>query len=211
MRWLIPVIATALALGAALACSSETIVLATVPEEDDAGAMTPSTFKRCFGNDECDSGQYCQIDRADETPPTGHCAHRPFQCTDVRFNPVCAIGTGISYYNDCYRKAAGESFAVSGDCDEHAKQCDLVKGTSCPLGTVCALLGTIGEPGKPRCGLTAGTCWGQMRCPSPDDDGHGPRWDDCSTRPGALRCVDTCTAIQTGQPFTYAKPTPTCQ
>lgn len=199
---IVPAFVSAGLLIVAAACSQETIVLATVPAEDDAGTVQ-NDFKRCTDNVDC-PGRYCQFDKLDLAQPTGHCAHRPSDCLDDDFHPVCAQ-SGISYYNDCYRRSAGASFAVPGECQDHAVVCDLT-AHPCPTGATCALLGG-NQPGSPYCGSYSGICWGSMRCPKSDDDDRGFRWDDCATGPTALRCVDTCTAVQSGRPFTLVNGT----
>lgn len=184
--------------GVLAACSNETIVLATLDDDDgDAGAGR-RTYVKCTKNADCatDQEEYCDIDRQDLA--IGHCAHKPLICNDTRFHPVCAP-SGISYFNDCYRRKAGEPTAVDGECVDNPRICDLTK-TFCPAGSTCELLGG-GVPGDKVCGQPVGRCWGILSCPPPDPDDHDG-WDECSTEGGALRCVDTCRAVQSGRPFT---------
>lgn len=196
-RALVALVVTPL-LGLMAACSDETIVLAQIPDEDDAGPGPRRTYAKCSKNTDCaaDHGEFCLIDHPDIQ--AGHCSPRPVFC-DKKFDPVCAP-SGISYLNDCYRKQAGETQSTEGECIDNPRICDM-KTMFCPTGTTCELLGS-GAPGEKLCGKTVGRCWGIVTCPPPDPDDHDG-WDECSTEGGALRCVDTCHAVQSGQPFTH--------
>jgi hypothetical protein len=183
-------------LALAAACSDETIVLATAgDDDDDAGTTSGHTPVRCIRNDDCATNEFCDLDPIAPVP-SGRCRLKPTFCQNEEPRPVCGRLHGITYLNDCYRKQAGESWKTEGICDEDvALYCDL--SHPCPFKSVCALLGS-GEPGK-TCGPVSGYCWGIAKC---HDDDDPFRWDECSTEGGALRCVSTCTAIQTGRPFT---------
>lgn len=185
-------------LGLVAACSNERIVLATVPDEDDAGTGSRKIYVKCTKSAECDAdqGEYCLIDHPDLN--VGHCSHKPIVCNDPKFDPVCAP-SGISYFNDCYRRQAGEPQAIEGECVDNPRICDL-KTMFCPTGATCELLGG-GAPGDKVCGKAVGRCWGILTCPPPDPYDH-IGWDECSTEGGALRCVDTCQAVQSGRAFT---------
>lgn len=194
MRYLL---SAAAVVGLVGACSGETIVLATVPDDDDAGTGRHRTFVKCLKNADCaaEDGEFCQLDRSD--PPSGHCAHKPLFCNDAPFHPVCGE-SGISYFNDCYRRQAGETTAVDGECVDSPRTCDLTT-RFCPTGSTCELLGG-GVAGEKTCGKPMGRCWGIGQCPQDGlDDRDG--WDECSAEVGSLRCVDTCTAILSGRPF----------
>lgn len=186
-------LAVGLALALGPACSDETIVLATAPAVDGGGK--PYRELRCVATADCPDGDYCKKDRCES--PAGVCEHRPLYCGDARLEPVCGCTSGVTYFNDCYRQQAGEESASRGECLAHQSElrCD-DEDELCPLGTTCELLG--GAPSGPACGKPKGRCWGIITCPP---GGRG-EWDECSSEPNALRCVDTCTAIQTGRRFT---------
>lgn len=178
------------------ACTEETIVLATVPEGEEAGTTPRRVDKlRCFTTADCLDGDYCNKERCDSRE--GRCFHKPLSCEkDVVVDPICGCTSGITYLNECHRRQAGEESGTRGECEENARTCDGI-GKLCPTGTTCQLLG-LGPPASPACGLPMGRCWGIISCP-PATKGE---WTECSTEPGALKCVDTCTAIQTGRKFT---------
>lgn len=186
--------------GLAAACSDEVIVLASIEDEEDAGpGNNPHhTYEKCTKNEDCHD-EFCQFDRLD--PPSGHCSHRPIFCGDEPVHPVCG-DDGITYLNDCYRKQAGRSSKTEGECEgASALFCDA--RTPCPIGATCELLGGGSPSDIPHCGKQGGQCWGLIDRPC-DDDPYGLRWNECSDAVGALRCVNTCKAIQTGRAFAKA-------
>lgn len=181
-----------LALGA---CGEETIVLATLPADGDAGAAPRGRRPRCLRTADCPAGDYCSKSRCDA--PAGECSHKPLFCQqEDRFEPLCGCTSGITYLDDCHRKQAGEESATKGECEESARTCDATS-RPCPTGTTCQLLGS-GPADSPACGSELGTCWGIVTCP-PSARGE---WSECGAAPGAMKCVDTCTAIQSGRRFT---------
>jgi hypothetical protein len=188
-------------LALAAACSHETIVLATVPDDDAGGAMASHHAARCLKTSDCTDSRnfFCQIDKDGD----GRCFPRPLSCSPSGiedFHPVCA--SGITYFNDCRRKQAGESTSTDGECDDTALRCDV--GTACPIGSVCALVSFDEDlPDAPTCGRALGTCWGTMTtCPPPSLTPD--RFDECLPKgsPPGQHCLDICSAVQTGRPFT---------
>lgn len=167
------------------ACSEETIVLATVAA-DDAG-VRPNA-QRCSRNEECPPDAYC--DKATCDAPAGTCRRRPTLCAPEE-RATCGCN-GITYLNDCLRRAAGISAAELGECDATALRCSAA--TACPEGAMCALLAPTRDTCTPE---MPGVCWVVPSiCPPPQSP---DRWEACM--PGGPRCVGTCDAIQQGTPF----------
>ena len=170
------------------ACSEETIVLATVPAED---AGTPHG-KRCTTNDDCSQDGFCEKVTCDA--PAGECRRRPTLCAQEQ-RPTCGCD-GITYLDDCLRRAAGVSSSTPGECDASALRCSATQ--ACPAGATCALLAMRDFMCSPD---LAGVCWViPAVCPPPVT---GDRWDPCAPGPGP-RCVGTCEAIAAGVPFRRA-------
>ena len=183
-----------------VACSSETIVLAEVPAVDDHDGGEPDhgSHHRCLTSDDCEDGSFCN--RRDCRDLTGTCDHYPATCSDEE-EPVCGCD-GITYWNDCLRRAVGVTGATRGECSVGAVLCDDV-GLKCPGSATCArlaefpdLLGTCGPRGTGRCWILPETCPPPT---SPD------RWNECGPPDHALyRCQDTCKAIRSGRHFSRA-------
>ncbi|MBX3229577.1 MAG: hypothetical protein KIT84_04520 [Labilithrix sp.] len=195
MRALFVFLALAALLALVPACDDETIVLASLPAHD-AGARKGKP--RCFSSAECPSDEYCKYEMGRCGAPAGECWPRPTFCRDDGWpDPVCGCTSGISYFDDCYRRQAGEEGAVAGECEEPRACNDTDR--PCPTGATCALLGGYGSVDSPTCGAPVGRCWGAVQCPPSAGKGE---YSECSTADGALRCVDACTAMQTGRRFT---------
>lgn len=173
----------------ASACSEETIILASVPE-DDAGV--PGVETRCTVREDCARDAFC--DKVSCGDAAGTCRRLPTICPpDER--PVCGCD-GVTYWNDCLRRVAGVAASTGGECDRNARRCGRTE--PCPPGATCALL--TGGPGPEPCSLEVpGVCWVMPAvCPpsvSPD------RWEACG---GGPRCSTTCEAIRSGLPFRRA-------
>lgn len=174
-------------------CSEDVVVLASIP----AGA-TPASGTRCVDSSECAPGTFCDRRRCHET--AGICVPFPVSCIDDE-RPVCGCD-GITYFNDCLRRAAGVEGSDADECTQPAGFCGR-PGESCPEGAVCAKLTGFGGPSMPDCrGPVVGRCWVlPATCPPP---GRADRWDECSEEPGALRCTSTCSAIRSGRSFVRA-------
>ena len=193
--------ATSLALAVALllapGCEQETIVLATVAASD-SGAPAAST--RCRTLSDCPAGSYCSLSTCGAA--AGTCELFPSQCDDDS-QTVCGCD-GITYFNDCLRRAAGAPASTPGRCSFiTAVVCGGHGNVPCADGALCAkLLGLHDHDCPPD---EPGTCWVvPFNCPPPTT--RDDPWIECGP-PGA-RCVDMCTAIKTGIPHHLAEACP---
>jgi hypothetical protein len=184
------------ALGASLAlvaaaCSNGDIVLATIPVSDEAG---PSGPLRCSGGD-CPSGSYCEKAACGDV--TGTCQLFPAECGPPQERAAVCGCDGITYFDECLRRASGVAASTQGPCwFGAATTCGGASHAACPAGAFCAQLGGTG-PGP--CGPDDnGTCWVlPPTCPPPGFD----QWIPCQGGP----CIDTCNAIRIGGPYHRAQ------
>jgi hypothetical protein len=167
----------ALLVVALAACGPIDVVVAFVPD----GGLRPRRGPPCTSNADCAAFDFCE--RLDCDDPAGRCARRPALCEAVP-RPVCGCN-GVTYFNDCYRRAHGATAAEENECAVGAS-CDAA--TACPDGASCARL-------VPACGLdtSRGRCWwGPAACPGV------AAFVPC----GGGNCTDVCTAIRQGVAFT---------
>jgi hypothetical protein len=190
------------------ACAPEEIVLATLPPSPDGGGKVDP--RRCATASDCSASSFCE--RHDCADPVGTCEARPVVCDDDA-RPVCGCD-GITYWNDCLRRAAGITAKVDGECTTSAQTCghDGPPGpgpmppiNTCPANTFCARLLPPAPPLDPCPPDAPGTCWALPAVcsggrPGPD------RWTPCA--PGMGACVTTCDAIRTGLPHRRASACP---
>lgn len=192
------------------ACAEEEIVLARLPPAKDAGA--PIETKRCVDDVDCGGVAFCA--RVECGDLAGNCVARPIVCEEEPA-PVCGCD-GITYWNDCLRRAAGITAMRPRECDfTIAQMCGLKPvpgpapgpGEACPPGFFCARLLAPPPPGPPptQCPPEVpGTCWGLPAvCPSRLDS---DRWTSCGGPDP--RCKTTCEAIRTGEPHRRANACP---
>lgn len=204
--------ATLAALALAPACSDEEIVLARLPPRSEVG--TSGEGQRCVDGADCAGSSYCARSSCGDV--AGTCEARPVVCEEDA-KPVCGCD-GVTYWNDCLRRAAGMTSARAGECGVSGRECGRrMKGgpapgspdgaQGCPPGVVCARLlppevdTTL--PGSCPPDLS-GTCWAlPVVCP---DRGGIDRWVDCD--PFHTSCVSTCDAIKSGLPHKRATACP---
>jgi hypothetical protein len=174
------------------ACSEEVIVLGFVPASKTSGR---SQGARCVTSAECSADTFC--DRGGCSNAAGTCEPFPVSCTDDEY-PVCGCD-GVTYFNDCLRRAAGVDGSVDQECGGKGRSCD-DEGAACPNGAVCSRL--VGGLHDKACYPMKGRCWVLPAiCPK---GGRTDRWDECENGPDAVRCIDTCTAIRSGKAFSRA-------
>lgn len=192
------------------ACAEEEILLAKLPPTEDAGPAVEA--KRCIGDLDCTGPAFCA--RRDCIDVGGTCTALPVVCEEEAA-PVCGCD-GITYWNDCLRRAAGITAKRFGECDPGVAQTCGGKeqhgpgpgpaSEHCPAGTFCARLLPPVLPGPPStCPPEVwGSCWALPAvCPSRS----GPdRWTACrGLDPG---CATTCDAIRSGEPHRRANACP---
>jgi hypothetical protein len=182
-------IAIAAALLFLVGCSDEAIVLATIPESAaDGGKRAGDT--RCTRSEDCGSGRYCKKHGCEDQ--AGECEPYPTHCGDEE-QVVCGCD-GVTYFNECLRRAAGIAEAHDGDCTTDAVICGGKSKVPCAGSAVCATL--LGFGGG-SCDDANGICYVlPATCPAPS---HSDRWDECE--PVGRKCLDTCQAIRSGKSF----------
>jgi hypothetical protein len=152
----------------------------------------------CSVDTDCPSGWTCS--KVDCTTPFGLCEPRPILC-DFTPAPVCGCDH-VTYWNDCIRRQNGVAASTFGQCAAGALACT----TAADCGVAGAFCSHV-SPTPIPCGPVApGTCW-----VTPIDCSNAPPtplWMPCQgpspsppfgTPPTA--CVDTCTAIRTGNVY----------
>jgi len=160
-------------------CTAEDVVVADIEAGPDG-----HSFRTCVSNANCSPNEFCA--RHDCADVTGGCAPRPPFC-DGDLKPVCDCTSGITYWNDCVRKAAGATASTPGSCETSALTCDM-DASVCPDKTFCARLQPEGD-----CGVGTGACWALPEaCPV---DAGGPIFKKCPANPPNA-CADMCTAIR---------------
>jgi Kazal-type serine protease inhibitor domain len=167
---------------ALLGCATEEIIIA---KRVGPGAGSPT----CTSNAECTAFEICT--KASCGEPTGLCEPREATCTRT-FAPSCGCD-GVTYLNDCLRKASGVPLRKPGECGREASRCGRDK-PPCSADAFCARL-----VNGPECGPqeAEGTCW---IIPTSCDPANGgdDAWTPCG--PPEKKCTDTCSAIRSEQP-----------
>ncbi len=177
-----------------VACSSEEIVLVTLPDAsvDDAAVDAPQVGPRCDDDRDCESDAFCS--KPSCTAKFGQCERRPTFC-DGTPQPTCGCD-GITYWNDCLRKARGQRASTPGECSvDGALRCGKSGQKDCPPGAWCARLAPSFAPSCPP--DLGGVCWNLPAvCPATPGVDRFVRCFGAPPQP----CVDLCTAIRSGAP-----------
>jgi hypothetical protein len=188
------------------ACAPQDVVVATVASDaatDDAAMQDepPPGDGTCATNADCGETSFCAKSACKDA--TGSCQLRPVECNgdDQRY---CGCD-GVTYWNECLRQQYGVAASTMGECRVGAAMCQPEGPSSCPvIGASCERLLTQGE----MCGGNVpGVCWVVPLVPTTcTGPGGGPPslWMACA---GPPMCVDTCTAIQSGEPYHPTSPT----
>jgi len=172
-----------------------------------AGGVAGGGEMPCTSNDECPAAWLCKKVACGD--PLGHCEVRPVFCDD-NFMPVCGCDH-VTYWNECYRRRAGQAASSADDCTAGAHSC--FNDADCAEGAYCQHLLPRGISCDQMVG--AGTCWVTPDiCPDAPDQ---MRWKPC-TLPGSDAgaaglggCVSTCVAVQSGRPYVPVSSSGSCQ
>jgi hypothetical protein len=171
-----------------LACAPTDVVIAT----SDGGGRGG---RKCMSDSNCRAGEFCSRVNCDDR--IGHCQDQEADCPAIPMH-VCGCD-GITYWNDCLRKAQGITASTPESCTVNGLACT-GPGT-CPNGASCKRFVLTEDQCSPD---NAGLCWMlPPACPAPDPTSS--RYVSCAD---ATSCVDACAAIRTEQPHHH---TPTCQ
>ncbi len=194
-----------LLVAALVACAPEEIIVASadatlgaggtggtsdVGGQGGAGGDPEGNPTVCGANEDCDFGEYCA--KSSCGAQKGVCDKIPAAC-DGKLQATCGCG-GITYWNDCLRRAAGSAYGKPGECKLTALACGGKDKIPCPTNTYCAKLVLFGFNCPPD---VKGYCWGMPgEC---DMQGGGDRYKPCAPGPG--ECLDSCRAIKKEEPY----------
>jgi hypothetical protein len=128
---------------------------------------------------------------------------RPTFCDSTRA-PVCGCD-GVTFWNDCIRRARGEHAAAQGECTTAPADCAGPTKKTCALpGASCAILVPLDvKCDGPMHDQATGVCWVlPLTCPPASDPTPDPKWGSCMPGPPGPKpeCLSTCDAIRTNEP-----------
>ena len=180
-------------------CGEQDINVATAVAIHDGGpAFESGIGHTCTSNASCLAEAYCA--KSSCNAATGECKVRPLQC-DNSTQVVCGCD-GINYWNDCLRRADGIASTSANQSCENPTPCDGPDDMPCSQpNALCSKIAPGSGPNQCMA-PSIGFCWVlPQSCPT---DAGPPTWQSCG--PGPSRCVDTCTAILSGEPYESAPP-----
>jgi hypothetical protein len=158
-------------------------------EPADASEGAPD----CQRNADCEPSWFCARSRCADA--SGRCEPRPNAC-DSQPAPVCGCD-GITYFNDCLRRARGVGLRAWGECGREAMGCDGLLFT-CPPDAHCGRLITVDSFECPP--VPFGKCWMLPFECDPRLRG-GDRYIACDRPPmPGDGCVDLCQAVRRQTP-----------
>lgn len=147
----------------------------------------------CSNNPDCPAGWLCKKMSCGDMH--GQCELRPKFCPPDLV-PVCGCDH-VTYWNECYRRQAGQPASSAEDCSEGAHQCSSNK--DCPPGAYCEHLLQPTDSCSEMLG--PGSCW--VTPYSCENSGDQMRWKPCQPPAGdaGATCVSTCEAVQAQRPY----------
>ncbi|MGC4091945.1 MAG: hypothetical protein QM756_29490 [Polyangiaceae bacterium] len=160
--------------------------------------------KPCRSNADCDPVFACEKQKCSDE--SGECRKRPSISCPSFGPPVCGCD-GVNYWNDCLRIQAGAISSIPGECSNpvlctRSVDCNVNR----PAGNAqCGHLSP--EPCNPGGPPVPGVCW--VLPDSCSVQGNDTRWVDCQGPTN--KCIDICTAIQSGHPHTQLGVGLSCQ
>jgi hypothetical protein len=198
------------------ACTSETLVIATRERaaedamqpmdagEEDAEPAEDAGVWACVDDTDCLDGMFCEKASCDAV--NGLCESRPTVCA-AQEAPVCGCD-GISYFNDCLRRASGIASSTQGECGRRAQLCGGFGGEGCPGDAYCSRIDASSRACDPGGPSPPGKCW-ILPAVCASSGLSGDRFIACAqvdplAPPGEWGCVNACEAIRSEQPHLRA-------
>lgn len=169
-----------------VACEPVDLVVVAVP---DGGTFTPpDSGEGCASMADCLAGELCEKPSCGAA--LGRCRFRPLaSACPPELRPLCGCD-GITYANDCLRRAGGaEAVADRGQCAQPLR-CDT--SSPCPSGAHCARLVFPTECGR----VAVGACWVVPEAACASGLEH---FIPCG-QPQS-QCLDLCGAVRAEQPM----------
>lgn len=171
--------------------------------EDDADAADDAGVV-CADDIDCVDGMFCEKPTCGAA--TGLCESRPTVCA-AQESPVCGCD-GISYFNDCLRRASGITASTPGECGRRAQVCGGPVAEACPGQAYCSRIDASSPTCQPVGPPTLGKCW-ILPAVCPSGALSGDRFIACAPSdplapPTQWGCVNACEAIRSERPHLRA-------